>query len=59
MRRLRRPRWLYRFLAWWGGYFWLPCRQCGKEHSGLEWKWDGCPCSEDNWGMCTECGSKQ
>lgn len=32
-----RPRWLARLLAWYGGYFWLPCPICGEDFAGFEW----------------------
>ena len=32
------PRWLHRFYAWLGGYFWLPCHLCGRNTGGHEWK---------------------
>lgn len=31
-----RPRILARFLAWVGGYFWLPCPVCGEPFAGFE-----------------------
>ena len=31
-----RPRWLARFLAFVGGYFWLPCPLCNQMFAGFE-----------------------
>ena len=31
-----RPRWLAHLLARLGGYFWLPCPNCGRNFSGFE-----------------------
>jgi hypothetical protein len=31
-----RPRWLAQFLAYVGGYFWLPCPVCGELFAGFE-----------------------
>lgn len=63
MKRLRQPRLLYRFLAWWMGGFWLPCTRCGKHWGCWEWEKDGYPrlgpilCVDDDngGGLCTEC----
>ena len=30
------PRFLARFLAWLGGYFWLPCPLCNQPFAGFE-----------------------
>lgn len=30
------PRLLARFLAWFGGYFWLPCPLCKQPFAGFE-----------------------
>ena len=30
------PRFLARFIAWFGGYFWLPCPVCKKPFAGFE-----------------------
>jgi hypothetical protein len=30
------PRFLARFLAWLGGYFWLPCPVCREPFAGFE-----------------------
>jgi hypothetical protein len=35
-----RPRFLARFLAWLGGYFWIPCPLCGRYFAGFEWTSD-------------------
>lgn len=32
-----RMRFVERFRAWLGGYFWLPCPLCGRHFSGREW----------------------
>lgn len=32
------PRWWARISAWLGGYFWLPCRLCGRYSGGHELK---------------------
>lgn len=32
-----RPRWLNRWWAWLGGYFWIPCPRCGRMFGGHEW----------------------
>ena len=32
-----KPRWLAKFLAWAGGYFWLPCPICHEPFAGFEW----------------------
>jgi hypothetical protein len=34
----RLPRWLHRAYAWAFGYFWLPCRLCGRYSGGHEWR---------------------
>jgi hypothetical protein len=31
------PRFLARLLAFFGGYFWLPCPICHKPFAGFEW----------------------
>jgi len=31
------PRWLARFMAWFGGYFWMPCPICHEPFAGFEW----------------------
>ena len=31
-----KPRFVARFLAWLGGYFWLPCPVCGEYFAGFE-----------------------
>lgn len=31
------PRWLHRISAWWGGYFWISCWECGKGWGGHQW----------------------
>ena len=35
-----RPRFLARFLAWLGRYFWIPCPLCGRYFAGFEWTLD-------------------
>ena len=30
------PRWVHRFRAWLGGYFWTPCPRCGRMFGGHE-----------------------
>ena len=32
-----KPRFVARFLAWVGGYFWLPCPVCNEPFAGFEW----------------------
>lgn len=34
---LHHPRWLWHFLAWTQGYFWMPCSRCGRMFGGNEW----------------------
>lgn len=34
--RLWRPRWVQRMWAGVFGYFWLPCRECGRMYGGHE-----------------------
>ena len=35
-KNLTYPRWLARFKAWRGGYFWLPCPICLEKFAGFE-----------------------
>lgn len=63
------PRFLAQFLAWLGGYFWLPCPVCKENFAGFEadagWgavpveEADGthmyCVCSK---AACAQCGQK-
>jgi hypothetical protein len=37
---MMKPRWLAKFLASLGGYFWLPCPICGEPFAGFEWGHD-------------------
>lgn len=37
---MRAPKWWRQFHAWVGGYFWLPCPQCGEMFGGHE-PWGG------------------
>jgi hypothetical protein len=37
MNMMIHPRFLARALAWWGGYFWLPCPICNEPFAGFEW----------------------
>jgi hypothetical protein len=63
MKRLRRPRIWYRFLALCQGGFWCPCSRCGKHFGCWEWERDGyprlgpalCVDSADGQGLCTAC----
>lgn len=32
------PRWMHHAWAWFGGYFWLPCKICGQPFGGHEHK---------------------
>jgi len=34
--RLKKPRWVQRLIAFFGGYFWLPCPICGRKFGGHE-----------------------
>lgn len=53
------PRFLARFLAWFGGYFWLPCPACGEYFAGFEHGSGAIPIGEeDGVHMYTVC-SKQ
>lgn len=33
----KQSRWLQKVIAWFGGYFWLPCPICLKNFGGHEW----------------------
>jgi len=53
----RKPRFLNAIISVCGGYFWLPCRLCGKKFAGYEWKesistWAG------GEGVCYRCSDK-
>lgn len=54
------PRFLHRWRAWLGGYFWIPCPLCGDMWGGHEWKapWARIPDPIRpgiSKGICNEC----
>ena len=57
---MKLPRWVHRVLAFFFGYFWLPCPLCGEMFGGPEWEWDK-PNSDimTSWGqgqgVCPNC----
>ena len=66
---MRAPRWVHRIRAWYGGYFWLPCTNCGRYGGGHEWRlspnghfnsvwgWSKDPVAPRpvQWGICQAC----
>ncbi|MCU1590050.1 MAG: hypothetical protein JWP11_1306 [Frankiales bacterium] len=53
------PRWMHRAWARSGGYFWLPCNLCGREHGGHEWNGASIPTDVPGVGkgICRLCAS--
>lgn len=67
MKRLRRPRWLWRLiggaLCRWRGYWWSRCVNCGQEFGAWEWALDGYPTTgKSGWhyeefALCRSCAT--
>jgi hypothetical protein len=57
----RGPRWWHHLRAEFGGYFWSPCRVCGRMWGGHEWGegqtiWDR---PSSGYGVCSkECAAQ-
>ncbi len=59
LRKLHRPRWARRLMAFLTGYFWLPCPICRRRFSGREAQAGDCPSLYIGLGrgvtVCPEC----
>jgi hypothetical protein len=54
-RWLRAARWANRVYAWLGGYFWLPCPQCGRMFGGHECGAGHVQREGKDWRTCWRC----
>lgn len=48
------PRWFAHLWAWMLGYFWIPCKVCGRPFGGQETGWIALPSEKPGvqWSIC-------
>lgn len=55
------PRWFHHLYALVGGYFWLPCPECGRHWGGHEWADNATVWMSGGkgYGICTDCAQRR